>query len=494
MLSPLTLLFDLTGIDYYDVLDELVVALRKANASVRVKGGALLELDGGRRRIQMSEYRPGTGRRLETSSRSRDLANTRLRFAAMFSAAEKLYVSSEFAPSELLGNAPECISFSDVDEALAERLTEIARRSGTLMVALRWNESDVFAGDHLWRSLILTRVVTEGVILADFEEFPLNEIFDEDLLRWRRSRDPWPPADGFFFSHDSVIYPEEAFEHITTPVDLEPPEPPTPPRSPVERALDAVGLTPVLRISARATPNAPGRYDAPYPHLQYPDVALIERKVRDYCLNPTHAERKWEGFAAHGWDGGHPTHSVQLASLLASALLLPFTPLDVRATADGAIQFGALVALPSFRYGYAPVMTAWVAKPGAALQLASAFVTSSNGAYLDPTFPFEPSSCVPWRDIVDRAVRFGNEAAYDDVTAQARLFISRYGRGNTLTRWLVRMGESHGEFRRAAVGGRCLLVPVGGRCGWVQAGRTTAHAQISLGLNGILSMPGAWVD
>ena len=494
MSAPLTFLFDLAGGSYYEVVDELVIALRAAGASARVKGGALLELEGARRSIQMSPYSPGVGRRLQVSSHSRDIANTRVSFAAMLDSAEKLYVSSDFDPSWLLHNAPECISISDVDAALARQLTEIARRSNMLKLSLRWNENDAFAGEHLWRWLVLTRVVTAGIILTDFEEFPLDEMFDEDLLRWRRSREPWPPADGFFFSYDSAVYPEEAFEYLEAPPDIEPPRPPTSLRSPVERVLDAVGVDAVARISALDNPVAPARYDAPYFHIQYPDVALVERKIRDYCLNPIHPERKWEGFAAHGWDRRHPAHSIQLASLLSSALLLPFTPLEVRATANGAIQFGALVALPSFRHGYAPVMTAWFARPGSAIQLASAFVVSSSEMSLDPTFPFTPHAEVPWSDIVDSAVRFGDQVAYDGVTAQARLFISRYGRGNALTRQLVRSGESHGEFRRAAVGGRCLLVPVGPSCGWVQAGRTTTHAQISLGLNGVLSMPGAWVD
>jgi len=492
--TPLTLLFDLAGSDYYEVMDNLVVAIRAAGADVRIKGGMLLELEGSRQQVRMSEYLPGQGRQLRSSSHLRDVASTRVRFAAMLDSAEKLYVSADFDPSMLLHNRPECISISDVDEVLAQQLTEIARQSGMLMVSLRWKERDEFAGDQLWRSLILTRIVARGVILQDVEEFPLNEMFDERLLRWRRSRDPWPPANGFFFSFDSVVYPEEAFEHIDAPADLDTPEPSSPPRSPVGRVMDQLGTTPVTRISARDDRNAPAEYDAPYFHIQYPDVALVERKVREYCLNPTHPERKWEGFASHGWDRRHPAHSVQLASLLASALLLPFTPLDARATADGAIQFGAFVALPSFRFGYVPVMTAWVARPGAAIQLASAFVARPNGATLDPTFAFTPQVDIPWSDVVDSAVLFGDDAADDGVTAQARLFISRYGRGKSLTKWLVRDGQSHGEFRRAAIGGRCLLVPIGERSGWAQAGRATAHAQVSLGLNGVLSMPGAWVD
>jgi hypothetical protein len=493
--SPLTLLFDLDGGDYYGVMNDLVIALQAEGASVRIKGGGLLEVEGARRRIQMSPYDPTRGRRLESSAVGRDVATTRVRFQEMLATAHKLYVSPDFTPEILLWNRPECISISDVDDRIAQEVTEIARRSGMLMASLRWREDDAVAGEHLWRWLVLTRIVTGGLILTDFEEFPLDEIFDDVLLRWRRSRDPWPPADGFFFSYDSIVYPEEDYEHLEIPPDLVLSEATAPLRTPVERVLDRAGHSEVLRISQRDDPGAPATYAAPYPHLQFPDVSLIERKVREYCLNPAHPERKCEGFAAHGWDLRHPAHSTQLASLLASALLLQFTPHDVRATADGSIQFGVHVALPSFRQGYAAVQTAWVASAGSPIRLASAFVASPlRDGNLDPTFAFEPSSERSWRDIVEEATRFGAQAADDGVTAQARLYISRRGLGNALTRQLVRDGESEGEYRRAAIGGRSILVPVGTRCGWVQAGRTASHAQISLGLTGVLSMPGTWVD
>ena len=332
------------------------------------------------------------------------------------------------------------------------------------------------------------------MILTDVEDFPLDEIFDEKLLRWRRSRKPWPPADGFFFSYDDAVFPEEAFEFVEIPQDLILSPGPKPLRSPIERVLDRLGAAPVTRISSQDDPDVPGQYQAPYPHIQYPDVALIQRKVRDYCLRHGHFERKWEGFAAHGWDESHPDHSLQMASLLASALLLPFEPLEPRVTADGSIQFSALIALPSFVHGYAPVMTAWVARQDAAIQLATAFVVSPDDAALDPTFPFEPGATLAWSEVVSAAVRYGELAGYDGVSAQSRLFISRHGPGNALSRALVQAGHSHGEFRRAAIGGRCVLAPIGPGSGWVQAGRTTAHAQISLGLRGVLSMPGTWVD
>ncbi len=454
----------------------------------------LLEPEGGRRHVTMSEYEPNRGRRLQSSSHSRDTATAAAQFGSMLDDAQPIYVSPTFSRSMLLHNRPECISISQVDQSLLGSLQSIVESLGMLMVSLEWLPTNALAGQYLWRSLILTRVVASGLILADFEEFPLNEIFDEEGLRWRRSRDPWPPADGFFFSYEDDVYPEQLFEQLAIPPDLVLPSPAMSLRSPIERVLGRVGSSPVHRISSRDDPMRPGTYVTPYPHLQYPDVARVTQKVRDYCLRRGHPERKWEGFAAHGWDGTHPTHAIKLASLLSSALLLPFEPLDPRVTADGAIQFGAMIAVPSFRHGYAPVMTAWVATPGAPIQLASAFVVSSNDVALDPTLAFTPHEAVDWHEIVRAAIEFGDEAVYDGVTAQARVFVSRQGRGKELSRALVASGQSHGDFRRAPLGGRCVLSPIGGGQGWVQAGRTSAYAQVALGLRGVLSLQAPWID
>ena len=56
------------------------------------------------------------------------------------------------------------------------------------------------------------------------------------------------------------------------------------------------------------------------------------------------------------------------------------------------------------------------------------------------------------------------------------------------------MGVDHGTFRRAALGGRALLVPVGPDMSWSQSAFVAAYVQVQLGLRGILSLADIWVD
>ncbi len=492
--EPLTLLLDLSKGCYSDLLDDIALLLQANSGEARVKAGALLEHEGGLSFVETTPFEEGFGRRRKRSSKERDLASTRAMILHVLEQGGLIYTVPNFEISMLAWNGSECISISDVGDQLVSEIMELAKKSGMLILALRWQPHDSILALNLWRRLILTRVITHGEILRSYEEYPLDEIYDESKMRWRPSRPPWAPATGYFFSYDEDIYPDDSHDTLVMPSDLVETQSPSPIRSPIQRALANVGHAPVLRISGQDVPEANAVFRTPEPHLQFPDVAAVERKIREYCLNQSHPCRKWTGFYRHGWDGSHPLHNIQLAALLSSALFSSFEPIEPRVTADGALQFGTKLAVPSLASGYMQVEASWVAKQGKPLELATAFVVGNQGEPLDPTFPFVPGSQLSWESIVHESLEFGREAPQDNSRAFAGVFISRNGEGNKLSKELVKAGKAHGGFKRAKLGGRCVIAHFGGTQGWVQASRASAFTQVLLGLNGVLSLQETLVD
>lgn len=445
--------------------------------------------------MQVTDLHPTRGRQLHTWSHSRDIANTLFGYRSALSASHRLDAGAELTPESLLGNWPECISFSNLDDASAQAVVEMAAATGMLIAALSWDPLEPQAVNVFWSRLLLTRIISQGTILADYEEIPLNDFIDEANLRWRPDRSPHPPVEGFFFSDDihSEVYPEVRYERLPIPRDLNISARPRPARSPLEQVIDRVGSEPVLRVGGMDDPTSPGEFRLPAPERQYPDVVSSEARVRSYCLDRSHPQRKWRGFEAHGWGSG-PHDSVILAALFCSAMMGTFRPVDVQATADGAVQFGVYAALPSRRYVYMPTLSAWISEPGKPLRLTTAFVVGSgDAAHFAPSL--EPAdSMLDWTEVIAASVRFGRQVPPDPITrALPRLYIQRAGEANGLTKWLVRQNQSHGNFSRAPLG-RTLLVPIGGEMSWSQACRTAAYGQVRLGLYGIRAKVGTWVD
>lgn len=99
-----------------------------------------------------------------------------------------------------------------------------------------------------------------------------------------------------------------------------------------------------------------------------------------------------------------------------------------------------------------------------------------------------------WDGILERANREVARWNSDGVWARPRVFIPRSGATRDLARGLVEQGVAHGTFKRAALGGRALLVPVGPDMSWSQAAFVAAFVQVQLGLRGVCSLTDVWVD
>ena len=264
-------------------------------------------------------------------------------------------------------------------------------------------------------------------------------------------------------------------------------------RTPVEQAFRHLGRDIVTRLGGMDDPSRPGEFTLPRWESQYPDVIAAETRLIAYSLNVDHDERKFEGFHHHGW-GTHPLDSIRIASYICSALLGDFHPRDVRVTADGALQFGVNIAIPSRKYVYMPLTTAWILEPGGLLRLSTAFVTSTNDEF-DPSAQVEDEDSLDWKETVLKAASYGRQAPFEQVTrASPRLYIQRKGVANALTKRLVRERKDHGTFSRTPLG-RALLVPLNDDSwSWAQACRAAAYAQVDLGLHGVRSKIGTWVD
>jgi len=201
------------------------------------------------------------------------------------------------------------------------------------------------------------------------------------------------------------------------------------------------------------------------------------------------------GFAEHGY-GIRDRDSIVLASQLASAFLGKFRPMEVVATSEGELQFSMGIAIPSEFRNRAPLTTAWIAEAGAGIRLTTAYLDYSRTEYSDvmELWTTDDSIDHAWSQLVDIANRQVAGWNGDGVNARPRIFIPRSGLTRGLARELVRTGESHGTFKRSAIGGRCVLVPIGPGMSWQQAAYVAFSVQVQLGMRGVRSLPDVWVD
>ena len=184
----------------------------------------------------------------------------------------------------------------------------------------------------------------------------------------------------------------------------------------------------MLRVSGHDNRELPASFKLPYIHLQFPDLVAVEQKVRNYCLDRAHRERKWVGFLEHGY-GYQPRDSIVLASQITGALLGKFSPQEVVATSSGELQFSVGVAIPSTTKHRALLTTAWIAEPAAGFRLTTAYINGALPEYADALPAYDPSASIEdaWTAIVERANEIVAGWTADGVWARPRVFIPRSG-------------------------------------------------------------------
>jgi hypothetical protein len=495
--SCLVLLLDLNIANYSDVQNEICRILKKSNITARVKGGALLTERGTRHEVEVSSFLPGRGRSVKLSKSSGDVASSLYYFEQVFDEGALLAGKSADSFDEYLGNWPECISISSIPAGVVRNIAHLAASSPGVIAAYRWWPDNAAAMHILWRNLLLSRVISCGVVLADYQGVPLDLITDDDTLAWDRDREPEEPVDGFFFPDDysADVFPENRFKDVLIPEDLSGPLPPRVLRTPLQYVLEQLGKEEVLRLGGKDDPTKPGVFTLPDFDWQYPDVGATERRLLNYCLDRKHKEQKWKGFYYYGW-GTEALDPIKLAGYICSALLGPFVPESVGVTADGAIQFSLHVLVPSAKFVYMPVLTAWISEPGRPLRLTTAHVSPDYKEYA-MSIGWEgrwEDIDAEWGNIVRASVRYGQQVHPGVSRAIPQLYVQRMGRANMLLRRLVRQGLAHGNYSRAPLGRTALVLVSRELDSWPQAARGAAFAQSILGILGVRAINGTWVD
>lgn len=492
---PFSLLLDLRACDWYPLRRELVTAIAESGSAALIKVGLIVPpLPSGPVAVTMSRYEENKGR---------SITQTQNAFLPLYQASLLRQLLGEvdirFRRDERIGYAEiqnaECFSISAVDDELSARLVRICSAQSALVLAAHWNIRDSVSADLMWNGLILRNIITQGLVITDYEEYPDNVDYSGDVVGWSPERKPEPGYNGFFYSESGGAIVESRLQHLPIPSDLETSKLNGPPRTPLQTALRQAGRRAVTRISDHDTRDSIAEFRLPYLHLQFPDVLKVEEKVRKYCLNKTHPARKWVGFAEHGY-GNRDTDSIVLASYLSSALLEKFEPTDVVATSKRELQFSVGIAVPSATRHRALLRTAWIAEPSTGFRLTTAYVDRSRASYADAMPVWESNVPIEdaWLPILDTANRRVADWSTDGVNARPRVFIPRSGMTRSLARDLVKSGAGHGTFQRRALGGRCLLVPAGPNMSWLQAAFVACFVQVQLGMRGITSMSDVWVD
>lgn len=489
-----SILVDLSQVNWWELREDLLAAVRISRIEMRIKIGLILSPDRNQTAaISMSPFRDGQGRLLEGSSvlrlpyREYVLARRLLHEVEILETSDGDLDFPDIARSE-------CISFSVVSSELALELIEICKDRSVFVAAFRWNESNHHAAIMMWFRLPLKALLAQEELLVDYEGFPDQGQLVGDRFIWESEGPPEGCADGFFYDTPDDLYLESTKSHLVPPPDLLHVNLPDIPASPLQRSLASAGGT-VLRISQHDDPNSEAWFELPYLQNQFPDLLAVDRKVSSYCLDPTHLSAKWSGFVQHGY-GLLADDSIKLAAGICGALLGPFAPEEAVATSNGELQFSVGVSISSKWRTRAQLVTAWIAEPQKGLRMTTAYVSGGASEYAFAPSPRLPDADIEdvWADILAHASSIDEEWAQDGARARARLFIPRRGASNSLARHLVRSGQSHGDFSRVAVGGRAVLAPVGAETSWLAASAIASFAQIELGLHGIRSMVDVWVD
>ena len=170
--TPFTLLLDLSGTHWWELLREITAVVMASGTSLRVRSGLVLPPLASRPvRIVMGEYEPLLGRRVRQRQDAylpyyREVVGRRL-----LAEVEILKSDGGALRTAEIWNS-ECVSFSSVSSRLAEQLVKLCEDRGVLVAGLTWGSDSPYAGDMLWDGLILRRMIVGDNVITDYEEYP----------------------------------------------------------------------------------------------------------------------------------------------------------------------------------------------------------------------------------------------------------------------------------------------------------------------------------
>lgn len=461
------------------------------SASTRMHGGIVVPRTKEVLSVGQSPYIPERGRRVESSSHG---IQQGVEYQGLLAAIQSLEPAHGYShpTTRQLFRALEVITFSAVPLRVWERMKRSRFLRRRLAFLGSFDATDAFSRLYLWDSLPLYAAADSGTWFERLQDSP---------------EFGWPPSDdaSFFVSESYAREPKRAvlfasfgdeifFERGARSTKFPRDLPPIgklsePPLDPSLRAAKFVGRQPTTRISSQDDPSVGTQYDVAPIGLRYPDPMAVVNKIERYCLAPGHSDGKWNGFAVAGYESSRADDAYLLAASISSSLL--FEPLmdDLRTTADGGLQFGVDVALPSRRGGLARVTTSWILTSSKSPWLGTAFVTAPRGAPLAKTLTVPAgiehdfSAVATW--VKDESAAFAADRFSDGGAAFGWLWVRHdHDRSAEFARWLRRNGEGSGIFRRARLGGRVTQWSLSGNDGSSTEARL-AFAQTALLILGI---------
>jgi hypothetical protein len=407
-------------------------------------------------------------------------------------------------------SAYECLVLSGitVDELL--RALDSAKAKEPPAAAVSFSCDSQLPMKYLWRYLPLRYLITGGYVLERSQWSIVDLDFDyrDDVIEnqdWVNVSRPWK-YKGMFLNlddNDKYIYLERRVRELDIPEDLRPARPTGASEvvarkvgPPTEIVLSRIPWS-VSKLSKLDDPRSRAFHQtAQEPLDQWPNPEQVKKKIISYCLNREHKERKWIGFAKIGYTSDRVDDVEYLTYALCSAILdLSLEPYDIRASADGTLEFVVDVLLPS-RLGPKRVTTAWNAQNGKRIALSSAYVSSGKKPMSEVILIPESATEGGWEDFHNwmsgRAAAYGKAVASSPYQATGLLWVP-HAASETARRfalWSRRTGHASSQrFRKKTAGGDCTLLSIGFPItGVTEVVGALIMAQVCLGLRGIKSI------
>lgn len=434
------------------------------SASSRMHGGLVVTRTTQTIEVSQGSYVKGEGRRVKSS---RQGVRQGLELKWLLSAIASLEPASGYSlptPRDLVWSPFEVLVFSSVPTSIWNRMQRSRFLRRRLALLGTFGPTDVFCRRYLWDHLPLYAAAGSGVwfeMLQDSPDFdwpsePLTFRVDPGYFRE-------PRRSVLFAAYDDEVYferdaPGDSFPEDLPPIDDDEEESP---RDPSSDALHRIGRESTTRISTKDDPTVVTKFSLAPIGLRYPDPMAQLDKIERYCLDVSHAEQKWVGFASAGYEEVRADDPHLLAATLCSALLFEPRFDDLRTTADGRLQFGVNIALPTRAGGFVAATTSWLLTSSNSPRLGTAFVTGSPGRRelagtiktpMDAHDDF--AAIADW--VEEASDAYASRRFSDGGSAFGRLWIRHdHTRSAQFAQWLRRTGRGDNLiYTRRAFGGR----------------------------------------
>jgi hypothetical protein len=414
--------------------------------------------------VSQSRYVKGEGRRVNSSRRG---IQQGLEYEGLMSAIASIEAAPGYSlptPRDLVWSPFEVLVFSTVPASIWSRMKRSRFLRRRLALLGTFDSTDIYSRRYLWDHLPLYAAVGPGIwfeMLQDSPDFgwppPEDETFSVGPDYFRE-----PKRSVLFTDFGREVYFERGASGTSFPSDLAPlQDEGQSPRDPSSQAIHRLGREPTTRISTQDDPSAGTHFVLAQIGLRYPDPMLQLDKMMRYCLDVSHPERKWVGFASAGYEARRADDPYLLAASLSSALLFEPRFDDLRTTADGGLQFGVNVALPTRAGGFAPTTTSWLLTSTGSPRLSTAFISEIAGRRElagTITVPKEAGNdFAAMADWIEEESEIYAAARYSDGrSAFGRLWIRHdHVVSAAFAKWLRRSGRGDSViYKRRAFGGR----------------------------------------